>query len=140
MTMNDSQRGKSGADGLEPGRSSPVAWKPNLFLWNQSMPRAACSQSDSRANTGEMGKNSSCNLILPTDLLQEGVTGDSDTCVLQQFAEGGRLYKRLQGNSAGDVSQRPVILGWGASLSLSVGLGPREQTGVAPWFMLTERL
>ena len=88
MTMSDSQRGKSGADGLEPGSSSPVAWKPNLFLWNQSMPRAACSQSDSRANTGEMGKISSCNLILPTDLLQEGVTGDSDTCVLQVSRSG----------------------------------------------------
>ena len=34
MTMNDSQRGKSGADGLEPGSSSPVAWRQPtpLFL------------------------------------------------------------------------------------------------------------
>lgn len=100
------------------------------------MPRAACLQSNSKANTGETGKNSSCNLILSIYLLPQGVTGDSGTCVLQQFLEVGRLYNSLQGNIAGDLSRRPTI--WRGLLPcVSVKIwGPKEWTEWLPWFML----
>lgn len=53
-----------------------------LISLDQSAPRAACLQSDSKANTGETGKNSSCKLVLSIDLLPQGVTGAWGTCAL----------------------------------------------------------
>lgn len=56
-------------------------------LWGQSRPRAACPQSNWKADTGEVGKNSSCNLILCISLWPQAVTGDPGTCVLQRLLE-----------------------------------------------------
>lgn len=130
-----SQREKSEAGGRE-AEQLPGLPGSSLSLWNQSMPRAACLQSNSKANTGETGKNSSCNLILSIYLLPQGVTGDSGTCVLQQFLEVGRLCNSLQGNIAGDLSRRPTI--WRGLLPcVSVKIwGSREWTEWLPWFML----
>lgn len=103
MGCDASAKGNSLEPVAERLRATP--WSSGVqFIWNQSVPRATCPQSNSKANTEGAGKNSSCNLILSIYLFLQGVTGDSGTCVLQQFLEVGILCKRLQGNIVRDFS------------------------------------